>query len=93
MIGRMVSAQATPASHSASAIRVLIVDNDGPHAEAVAESLTRVGYDCTVATFGPEGARLIERNRFDLVITDLMMNDVDGLGILARAKTTCPTPR
>ena len=90
MIGRMVSAQATPASHSASAIRVLIVDNDGPHAQAVAESLTRVGYECTVATSGAEGARLIERDGFDMVITDLMMNDVGGLEILARAKDDLP---
>ena len=31
-------------------IRVLIVDNDATHAETVAESLQRVGYDCAVAT-------------------------------------------
>ena len=40
------------------AIRVLIIDDDRCHAEAVAESLERVGYDCTVATSGAEGARL-----------------------------------
>ena len=33
----------------ASQIRVLVVDDDEPHAEAVAESLQRVGYDCVVA--------------------------------------------
>ena len=44
-------------------IRVLMVDNDEPHAEAVAESLERVGYECTVATSGPEGVRLIEEQR------------------------------
>ena len=31
-------------------IRVLVVDDDEPHAAAVAESLERVGYDCVVAT-------------------------------------------
>jgi two-component system response regulator HydG len=71
-------------------IRVLIVDNDAPHAQAVAESLERVGYECIVATSGTEGVRRIEEESFDLVITDLVMNDVDGLGILARAKEVLP---
>ena len=71
-------------------IRVLIVDNEASHAEAVAESLERVGYPCTVATSGPQGAKLIERDSFDLLITDLVMNDVDGLQLLALAKQKLP---
>jgi two-component system, NtrC family, response regulator HydG len=71
-------------------IRVLIVDNDAAHAETVAESLNRVGYDCVVGTSGTEGARLIERERFDIVITDLMMTDVNGIEILKRARQALP---
>jgi two-component system response regulator HydG len=71
-------------------IRVLIVDNDAPHAQVVAESLERVGYDCEVATSGKAGARRVAEESFDVVITDLVMNDVDGLGILARAKEVLP---
>ena len=73
-----------------SAIRVLIIDNDAGHAQAVAESLERVGYDCTVATSGNDGAREIEQQRFDIIITDLVMNDLDGLEILNRAKNDLP---
>jgi two-component system response regulator HydG len=83
----MVSARA---GRSDDSIRVLIVDNDEPHAQAVAEGLDRVGFGCTVATSGAEGAGLIERETFDLIITDLVMNDVDGLEILARAKDDLP---
>ncbi len=75
---------------SGAPIRVLIVDNEASHAEAVAESLERVGYPCTVATSGPQGAKLIERDSFDLLITDLVMNDVDGLQLLALAKEKLP---
>jgi two-component system response regulator HydG len=75
---------------NASPIRVLIVDNDAPHAEAMAEGLERVGYQCAVATSGMEGIRRIEEDTFDVVITDLVMSDVDGLGILARAKEALP---
>lgn len=67
---------------------VLIVDNDAAHAEAVAESLARAGYDCAVATSGTEGARLIDEESFDLIITDLVMNDLDGLELLRRAKSS-----
>ncbi len=71
-------------------IRVLIVDNEAAHAQAVAESLERVGYECTVATSGPQGIKAIDDGAFDLVITDLMMNEVDGLAILAHTKEQLP---
>jgi two-component system response regulator HydG len=69
---------------------VLIVDNDQAHAETVAESLERAGLECQVATSGMEGAKLIENHPFDVVITDLVMQEVDGLGVLERTKTTQP---
>ncbi len=68
----------------------LIVDNDESHAQVVAESLDRVGFACQVAGSGPLGAQMIDENQFDVIVTDLMMNDVDGLEILARAKATLP---
>jgi two-component system, NtrC family, response regulator HydG len=69
---------------------VLIVDNDRAHAETVAETLDRVGCHCRVAPSGAEGARVIEEQDFDVIITDLVMHDVDGLEILARAKSAQP---
>ncbi|MEX2558870.1 MAG: sigma-54 dependent transcriptional regulator [Pirellulales bacterium] len=87
----MVSVEASPvAAGNPPAMRVLIVDNDEPHAQAVAESLKRVGYQCTVATSGTQGAGLIERETFDVIITDLVMNDLDGLELLSRAKDDLP---
>ena len=71
-------------------MRVLIVDNDEALARAMEEALVRVGYACTVATSGPEGARRIEQDSFDLVVTDLVMNDIDGMEILTRAKQAMP---
>jgi two-component system, NtrC family, response regulator HydG len=71
-------------------IRVLVVDDDEPHAEAVAESLARVGYECVVATSGREGLRLIEEQSFDIIISDLIMGGVGGLEILAKAKRELP---
>ncbi len=71
-------------------IRVLVVDDDESHAEAVAESLERVGYQCVVAASGREGLRLIEEQNFDIVLTDLFMDDVGGMEVLAKAKRELP---
>jgi two-component system response regulator HydG len=71
-------------------IRVLVVDDDEGHAQAVAESLERVGYDCTVVTSGRDALRLIEEQTFDIVLTDLVMDGVGGLEVLAKAKREMP---
>ncbi len=70
--------------------RVLIVDNDKDHARAMTETLERIGLDCTCATSGPEGAQQIEKNIFDIIVTDLMMTDVDGMKILSLAQEKLP---
>lgn len=72
------------------AFAFLIVDNDPAHARAMTESLERVGYRCQVATSGPDGKRMLEQNTYDVVITDLVMNEVDGMQILAQSKQLLP---
>ncbi|MFV0443978.1 MAG: sigma-54-dependent transcriptional regulator [Planctomycetaceae bacterium] len=80
----------TPPDASVVTISVLIIDDDEGHAQAVAESLERVGYECTTAASGARGLELIESENFDVVITDLRMEDVDGLDILRKTKTELP---
>ncbi len=70
--------------------RVIVVDNDRDLAQAMTESLERVGFQVTTATSGSEGKRQISQNSFDIVITDLMMNDFDGMAILKHAKEALP---
>jgi two-component system, NtrC family, response regulator HydG len=71
-------------------IRVLVIDDEQFHAETVAESLERVGYDCTLATSGAAGAKKIETEDFDVILTDLKMADLDGLAILRKARQEQP---
>src|SRR5690606_23268842 len=59
-------------------IRVLIVDDDEAHAQTVAEILERVGAQCTVCTSGWHAVSIIEGESFDVVITDMKMDEVDG---------------
>jgi len=56
----------------------------------MSEILDRIGYECDVATSGPEGLRRVEQNTYDVVVTDLVMNDVDGMELLRRTKELLP---
>src|SRR5262245_50956414 len=71
-------------------LRVLIIDDYAPHDEAVAETLRLAGHECTIATSGSEGARKIEHGEFDVILTDLRMEDTDGLAIVRKARQELP---
>jgi two-component system response regulator HydG len=71
-------------------IRILIADDEEFHAQSVAESLEKVGYHCTVAISGAEAFFQIDHHEFDIVITDLVLGDTDGLAVLARTKQELP---
>jgi two-component system response regulator HydG len=71
-------------------VRVLIVDDDEGHAQAVADSLERINCDCRVAGSGERGAQLIHAETWDVIVTDLRMGEIDGLEILRQAKEELP---
>ena len=69
---------------------ILVVDDKKEHATATAEALQKVGYKCIVATSGREGLKTIEAGEVDIVITDLIMQDIDGLQLLKTTKERLP---
>ncbi len=77
-------------SRPGEGLRLLIIDDEPSHAEAVAESLERVGYECIVATSGTEGARKIDTAEPNLILTDLKMDGIDGMAILRKARQELP---
>ena len=71
-------------------VRILVIDDEEAHAHAVAESLARKGYDCDVATSGAGGTAKIAAGDYEIVITDLMLGDTDGLAVLQHAREQLP---
>jgi two-component system response regulator HydG len=71
-------------------VSILVIDDDEAHAEAMAESLARVGYRTETAHGGREGLGKIEQGSYDIVLTDLVMADVDGMEILEAARARLP---
>jgi two-component system response regulator HydG len=75
---------------AAEPLRVLVIDDDRFHAETVAEVLEKVGDQVTVATSGKAGADAIDRDEFDVVLTDLRMSGIDGLAIVRKTREEQP---
>ena len=86
----MDPSQHPPEPQPGEGLKVLVIDDEELLAETLAESLERVGYQCTIATSGPAGARKVEAEDFDVILTDLKMEDVDGLAVLRKAKHELP---
>jgi two-component system response regulator HydG len=66
-------------------LRVLIVDDDEAHAEALADGLEIEEGTCRLAGSGRAGIERMGEETFDAILTDLVMHDVDGLEVLREA--------
>ena len=69
---------------------VLVVDDNAEHGEAVAQALEKLNCRTDVATGGREALDGLAARNYDLVITDLVMSDVDGMEVLREAKVHAP---
>src|SRR5579885_332422 len=71
--------------------RILVVDDEEPIREIVASMLTAAGYLSKQAASGMEAlAVLTSGEEFELMLSDLMMADLDGIGLLERTKEKYP---
>ena len=69
-------------------IRILIVEDEKPIAELIRLSLRRAGYHCQCVYDGLAAADVLERERFDLVLLDIMLPGVDGFSLLEYIRPT-----
>jgi signal transduction histidine kinase len=70
--------------------RVLIVDDEPSVTVTMAAILEMDGYSVATALRGVEALALIEQETFDLVLTDLRLDDFDGMDLLAAARRRSP---
>ena len=57
-------------------VKILIVEDDNAIANLIYKSLTDEGYHCRCAFDGAQGAEYIEKEKFDLVLLDIMLPKV-----------------
>ena len=63
-------------------VRVLLADDDAVAADALADVLRRAGFRVLVANSGRQALRWLATAPFDLLITDIVMPEIDGLDLL-----------
>lgn len=62
--------------------KILIVDDEKPMARALQLKLDHNGFETKVVYQGTEALRELEKEKFHLVVLDLMMPNLDGFGVL-----------
>ena len=60
--------------------RILIIEDERPLAEAIRFSLGREGYEVDIALDGESGWEKCKKGAYDLVLLDLMLPGLDGMG-------------
>jgi len=69
---------------------LLIVDDDVQILNILRQMLEREGYDVVKASNGKQGLRLYRENPADLIITDIIMPEKDGIEIIIELKRDYP---
>ncbi|WP_295879388.1 response regulator transcription factor [uncultured Alistipes sp.] len=72
-------------------IRVLLVEDEQTLADIIADTLSEKDFTVTVAYNGVEGLRAFDRERPQVVVTDIMMPGMDGLSLVAELRRRDPS--
>lgn len=67
-------------------IRILVVDDEKPINDLINMNLTEAGYECVCAYDGITASDLVEQERFDLVLLDIMLPGANGYEVLEYIK-------
>ena len=71
-------------------VRVLLVEDDPDNRDAMAALLALSGFTVTQADCGAAGVRAFSPERFDVVLTDLGLPDMDGWQVAGEIKQLAP---
>lgn len=66
--------------------RILILDDEESILEILGHHLTEAGHDAVSCQYPADALALLEKERFDLLITDLKMPTIHGIEVVQKAK-------
>src|SRR4029434_26148 len=81
-----------PPSSSKRRKRVLAIDDEPAMTEWLKMVIEAEGYEVRTALIGTRGEEIFKQWRPDVVVTDLMLPDLDGVSLLRRLKEIDPWP-
>jgi putative nucleotidyltransferase with HDIG domain len=73
-----------------NAARILVVDDEAHVRSMISATLERQGYNVTVASGGREALDAIDQDGFELILTDIVMQEGNGLALLERIHAQNP---
>jgi len=74
-------------------IRILLAEDDDAMRQYLARALERSGYEVIAVDRGTEALPLLEAERFDLLLTDIVMPEMDGIELAQHAARIVPDMR
>lgn len=74
-------------------IRILLAEDDRVMREYLTRALERSGYAVTAVDRGTAAVPLLETEPFDLLLTDIVMPEMDGIELAQKASEMCPELR
>lgn len=69
--------------------RILVIDDEKRMCDSIKVLLSNIGYEVETAEDGKIGIEKLQAQKFDLVITDLMMPELDGFAVMKHIKENC----
>jgi two-component system cell cycle response regulator CpdR len=72
---------------------ILLAEDDSSMREYLQRALQRVGYQVEAVGCGTEAVPLLEREQFDLLLTDIVMPEMDGIELAQKASSIDPNIR
>ena len=72
---------------------IFLVDDEKIIRQSLARELREENFSVTAASCGSDAISALQAGRYDLVITDLMMEGIDGFGVLKAVKKLAPLTR
>jgi DNA-binding response OmpR family regulator len=75
------------------AYRILVVDDESYIRDLIRDTLTAKGYQVGVAANGVEALDMLPRDRFDIMVTDVVMPGMEGLELVKQVKRLHPQVR
>jgi DNA-binding NtrC family response regulator len=70
--------------------RILVIDDEKRMCDSIKVLLTNIGYEVDTAENGRTGIESLKTRPYGLVITDLMMPELDGFAVMKYIKENCP---
>ena len=69
--------------------RILVIDDEKRMCDSIKVLLSNIGYEVDTAENGRTGIEKLKSQQYDLVITDLMMPELDGFAVMKYIKENC----